>query len=160
LDAQNRGQLSDVRGRERLGELQHGPPPLQPVRGHLFQALHVEHAVAELDGGIGLTGQHVGLGALARAPHPERLQRLVGRPATLAEGPPLPAWDDLLRHVPACARRSAKNSSALRVFVSCSPERSTPRLTRKARATAATSNISLVSQRVESSRMREPSGYI
>ena len=52
----------------------------------------------------------------------------------------------------------AKYSSALRVFVCCSPERSTPRSVRYARASAAAWNASFVSQRVDSSRMREPSG--
>ena len=42
------------------------------------------------------------------------------------------------------ARSRAKYSSALRVFVSCSPERSTPCSVRNARVWAATSNASVV----------------
>ena len=54
--------------------------------------------------------------------------------------------------------RSAKNSSAFRVFVSCSPSRSTPCSNRNARVSAATWNASDGADLVESSRIRELSG--
>src|SRR5215211_7475714 len=60
--------------------------------------------------------------------------------------------------VAACSS-AEKNSSALRVFVCCSPDRSTPRETSIARPSAATWKASPVGHLVESSRMREPSGY-
>ena len=52
----------------------------------------------------------------------------------------------------------AKNSSAVFVFVCCSPERSTPFFARNARASAATCIGSVVAHFVESSRIRDPSG--
>jgi hypothetical protein len=52
----------------------------------------------------------------------------------------------------------AKNSSAVRVLVCCSPNRSTPRSARNARVSAATWNASPGLHFVDSSRIREPSG--
>src|SRR6185437_16379382 len=77
--------------------------------------------------------------------------------AEVAEGTPLPARDDLRQAFSLPA--AAKYSSALRVFVCCSPERSTPCLERSTRVSAATLKASDGSQRVESSSTREPSGY-
>jgi Sulfate permease family len=59
-------------------------------------------------------------------------------------------------HPSAC--RAAKNSSALRVFVDCSPVTVMPRSIRKFRASSATSNASAGAHFVESSRIRVSSG--
>ena len=66
------------------------------------------------------------------------------------------------RPPPGAAHPSAglaeKNSSAVRVLVCCSPERSTPRLARNARDSTATWNISAGAHLPDSSRIRAPSG--
>ena len=65
-----------------------------------------------------------------------------------------------LRHRAAAASASLplKNSSARRVFVCCSPSRSTPCPDRNTRDSAATSNASCGAHLVDSSRIRESSG--
>ena len=58
----------------------------------------------------------------------------------------------------AAANSAEKNSSAVRVLVCCSPERSMPCSVRKTRASVATWNASSGRHLVESSKMRAPSG--
>ena len=148
---------ADVGGGEGERRLQHRPPQLEPVPVHALEALHVHRGVAHLDGGVALRREEVQLVALLHALGRERGEAVVGGVEGLAEGAPLPAGDD--RGYPgSCASAPAKYSSAVRVFVCCSPERSTPRAARNARASAATWNASPGAHRVESSRMRDPSG--
>ena len=149
---------------EREEALEHGTPLLEPVAVDGLEPLHVHQAVADLHGGVALLREHIELVALLHALGLAQVEKALGGAEALAEGAPLPARDDSGDPVRSAAqdfsfaRSRAKYSSALRVFVSCSPERSTPRSTRKARVSAATWNASFVSARVDSSRMREPSG--
>ena len=90
--------------------------------------------VADLDRGVAAAREQVDLVALLsplrrRAPRSARRRR-----RSLAEGAPLPAGNDRVTRGPASpplrhralSSRCAKYSSALRVFVCCSPERSMP----------------------------------
>ena len=131
-----------VRVERELG-LDDGPPQLQPVLDAL-EHLHVEPAVAHLHRRVGPLREQVELVALGD---------LAGRRVEVGLGAPLPAE---ARH--ASWSCFAKKRSALRVFVSCSPLRSTPRSSRNARVSAATWNGSLGLHFVESSRIRDPSG--
>ena len=60
---------------------------------------------------------------------------------------------------PVLCSSAAKNSSAVLVLVCCSASRSMPWSPRKTRASAATSNASAGAHFVDSSKMRDPSGY-
>ena len=169
-DAERAQHGPEVVGAEREEALEHGTPLLEPVAVDGFEPLHVHQAVADLDGGVALLREQVELVALLHALGLAQVEEPLGGAEALAEGAPLPARDDsgnargardsrrsaAQDFSLACSR--AKYSSALRVFVSCSPERSTPCSTRKARVSAATWNASFVAARVDSSRMREPSG--
>src|SRR4029453_13656651 len=160
----------EVVGAEREDALEHGTPLLEPVAVDCLEQLHVHQPVAALHGGVALLREQIELITLGDVVGLAQVEEALGGAEALAEGAPLPAGDDSgnargprgSRYSAAqdfslaCSR--AKYSSALRVFVSCSPERSTPRSTRKARVSAATWNASFVAARVDSSRMREPSG--
>src|SRR5262249_8196090 len=113
--------------------------------------------VANLHRGVALGREDVGLVALLDAFGGERREALLGGPEADAEPAPLPARDDGQLGCPAF-RPFAKYCSALCVFVACSPETSIPRPARTARASAATWKASAVPARVESSRIRVPSG--
>ena len=151
----------DVRRGERERGLQHGAPLLEPVAVDGLEPLHVHQVVADLDRGVALLGQEIQLVALLHHLGLALAEKALGGAEALAERAPLPAGDDagdaVAQDFPS-ARSRAKYSSALRVFVSCSPERSTPCSTRKARVSAATWKASFVAARVDSSRMRDPSG--
>src|SRR5918994_6696016 len=71
-----------------------------------------------------------------------------------------PQLDRSDRHVVPLSVPPEKNSSAVLVFVCCSPERSTPLLSRNALASAATWNASSGRALVDSSTICDPSGYI
>ncbi len=147
-----------IRRREWIRRLHDRLPLLEPVVVRALEPLDVHQPVANLDGGVADTRQEIDLVALLHALGSERGETAVGLTELVAERPPLPARHDRGHHAPAAPRVFAKYSSALRVFVSCSPETSTPLPARNARTSAATWNASVVPQRVESSSTREPSG--
>ena len=143
--------IPHVAGVQREGLLEDGPPLLEPVAVDGLELLHVHQAVTDLHRGVGLLGEDVELVALLHALGLAHLGEVAAEIELLSEGAPLPARDDpggktarsgsphLGAHFFAFFFHSReKYSSAFRVFVSCSPERSTPRPKRKARASAAT----------------------
>ena len=169
-DAEDRCQRGDVARRQREGRLHDGSPLLEAVLVHGLELLHVHEAAAHLHRGVALEREQVDLVAFL---HPVRLhgaEAFVCLAERLAERAPLPARHDpcetgaslcdwrLRCHRSSSPTSCAKYASALFVFVSCSPERSTPWPARKARVSIATSNASPVAQRVESSSTRDPSG--
>src|SRR4029079_6834073 len=145
---------------------QHGLPLLEPVAVDRLEELHVHQRVTHLHRRVAGDRQQVDLVALVHPLGRDRRQLSLRLAEVVAEGPPLPAGDDHDSDSVSDSdsdsvsvfRLFAKYWSALRVFVSCSPETSTPCPARKARVSAATWKASCVPQRVESSRSLEPSG--
>jgi hypothetical protein len=127
---------------ERERALEHRAPLLEPAAVDGLEPLHVHQALANLHRSVALLREEVELVTLL---HPLRLAQAedaLGGAEALAEGAPLPPRDDAgdgigrrggrrpRTHDFFFASARAKYSSALRVFVSCSPERSTPCSTR------------------------------
>ena len=126
-----------------------------------LEPLDVHQPVANLDRGVARTREEVDLVALLHRAR-ERARRSGSRPRRSSSPNVRHSQRGTIGGVGVTRRRSAKvfakYSSALRVFVSCSPETSTPWAPRNARSSAATWKASVVAQRVESSSTREPSG--
>ena len=152
-------QLLDVAARRALLERQDGDDRVHDRRPHAVvpeQGREGPHDKEQQ----GWKGQHEEEGDLSSVPRPSGLQHGVEAAAEHERG-----VRGATSHAPArCARAGysrswpAKNSSAVRVFVCCSPNRSTPRSARNARVSAATWNVSPGLHLVDSSRIREPSG--
>ena len=81
------------RGDREVG-LRDRTPLLQPVHGHLLEALDVELPVADLDARLGAPREDVDLLAVLHLRRGERASTPLGVTEVVAERPPLPARDD------------------------------------------------------------------